>query len=346
MPQRGFHRRRYHVSLDPGLAAVARPPSSFYFMEEAMLSRKIILLSVFATTSAATTTLLAATEFPNGLVPAEIAVEFAGGGTLHQGLPDDFPPLTVPASLNLSVLGTNHRNQYTQMILLRSTLGVQQLHEGLVAALATQGWTELGRAIIGVDPYGFTQVCHDVHGTMTLNMSRSGDATRLEVQRTVWPEEVTVPSCAEQQAAYQERAARSAFFEGLMPILEMPEGAVRTPPFLGIRGVVGNYSAGSVRIERDGQMEVPDTTIAGINAHFSAQLLEQGWVLDSGSAGDVSAVSTWTRTVAPPGTASERVFVTLDLLEFGNDRYTVTLTLRSVQADGGSDLIVSGTRIL
>jgi hypothetical protein len=306
-----------------------------------MLSRKIILLSLIA----ASTTLHAATEFPNGQVPAEIAAEFAGGGTLHQGLPDNFPPLTVPASLKLRVLGTNQRNQYTQTILLHSTLGVQALHEGLVAALEPQGWQELARSFIAVDPFGYLQLCHDVHGSMTLNMSRSGNATRLQVQRTVLPASVEQPACADQQADYAESAARYAFYEGLVPLLEVPDGTLRPAP-IGIRGISASASGSSVRIQREGTIEVPGTTTAQIDAHFTAQLREQGWVKDSGGTGSVSAVSTWTRTVTPPGaTSSEFAAVTLNVLELSEDSYAVSLVLRSPQASGSGALIVSPTRL-
>lgn len=301
-----------------------------------MSLRKSILLSLFACTT------LQAAEFPNGLVPADVAAEFAGGGTLHPGLPDDFPQLMIPAALDLRVVGTHQRSQFQQTILLRSTLDPEELSDRLVAALTVQGWQELTPSAIAIGRAGYLQLCHDTHGSMTVSMTPSAAEalTRVQVQRSVYPVQFTPMPCADQLASSRETAARYAFFSNLVPVLEVPEGTLSPRPAIGIRGISGSFSGSNFRIEREGTIEVPETVLADVNAHFTEQLVEQGWENDSSAIGELSATSTWTRTVTPPGADSpEQPILTLTILPSSSeDLYGVVLVLRSLGSTG-SDFI-------
>lgn len=298
-----------------------------------MFSRKIILLSLFA----ATTTLQAATEFPDGLVPADIAAEFAGGGTLHQGLPDDFPELLLPRGIDLRVLGSLQNNPYSQTILIRSSSSPAEIREGLLAMLAMQGWHDVGSSPVGaVDPV-YLQLCHDRHGTMTLTMRSNATGTQLQVRRIVYPQQVARPPCAQERARNQESTARYVYFNSLLPLLEVPDGTLSPLPGVGIRGISGSYSGSSVRIEREGTIEVPETSAAEVYENFAQQLTEQGWIVDSSATGIMSAASTWTRTATPPGaTSPELVLLSLTVQGGSDDYYGVALVLRSPPGEGSA----------
>lgn len=295
-----------------------------------MSLHKSILLSLCACTT------LQAAEFPNGMVPADIAAEFAGGGTLLQGLPDDFPPITLPPGLDLRVVGTHQRSQYQQTILLRSTHGIDDLKNRLLAAVTAQGWQELTSPTLSVGAEGYLQLCNDTYGSLTVRMSLSAtDAlTHVQVQRTVYPVQVTLPSCAVQQASTEQSAARYEFLNSLAPVLEVPEGTLSPRPGIGIRGV--SYSGSNYRIDREGLIDVPGMTLRTVNAHFTEQLAAQGWVIDSDAVGESSAISTWTRTVTFPGADSpEQPILILTVLPgSGEDSYGIVLTLRSAPSSG------------
>lgn len=298
-----------------------------------MFSRKIILLSLFA----ATTTLQAATEFPDGLVPADIAAEFAGGGTLHQGLPDDFPDLLLPRGIDLRVLGSLQNNPYSQTILIRSSSSPAEIREGLLAMLAMQGWHDVGSSPLGSISPLYLQLCHDLHGTMTLTMRSNATGTQLQVRRNVFPQQVARPPCAQERARNLESTARYVYFNSLLPLLEVPEGTLSPLPGRGIRGISGSYSGSSVRIEREGTIEVPETTAADVYEDFARQLTEQGWIVDSSATGIMSAASTWTRTVTPTGaTSPELVLLSLTVQGGSGDYYGVALVLRSPPGEGSA----------
>ncbi|HEY0963314.1 MAG TPA: hypothetical protein VGE69_13265 [Pseudomonadales bacterium] len=301
-----------------------------------MFSRKIILLSL----AVASTTLQAAEEFPNGLVPADVAAEFAGGGTLYRGLPDGFPDLVLPARLGLRLIGTHQRNPYSQTILIQSAAGPADLRETLLSMLQMQGWHDLGSAPIGaVDPV-FLQLCHDIHGTMTVTMRSNAAGTQLQVRRTVYPQQFTRMPCAEERARSQAASARYAYFGQLLPVLEVPDGTLAPQPSVGIRNISSSFSGDSVRMEREGSVSVPDTTAADVYEHFAEQLREQGWVADSSATGELTASSTWLKEVTVPGAAaSERVVLTFNVFAATEDAYGVTLVLRSSSRNPGGDYI-------
>lgn len=299
-----------------------------------MLSRKIILLSLVT----ATTALQAATEFPNGLVPADIVAEFAGG-TILQGLPDDFPPLTVPAALDLRVIGSMQENAYSQTILLSSSLSREELAAGLRAALTGQGWLDTSVSPGGFPGLGLLRFCHDAHGDLSINGTPTDYGTRLRVSRTVMPAGYPGKACSVQREQIVENAARGNIYDALMPILEVPENTVNSPSDL-ISGSSSSRSATRVTIRRDGSIEVPNTSTAELHDHFAAQMLEQGWQEDSSDTSDRSAISVWRKALTDPLAIGDTAFVVLTVLRGSEDFYAVMLTVRSMPVDGGTAGII------
>lgn len=272
-----------------------------------MSMRNIILLSLLG----ATTTLQAATEFPNGLVPADVVGEFAGG-TILSGLPDDFPALLLPPGLDLRLIGSMQRNEYSQQILLRSPLGREALNEALLAALTVQGWVDVSSSsLLGISGLLSLRLCHNQHGEMTLSGTPVSYGTRLQVSRNVYPPQFTRTPCSEQQAQMRANAARRSLYESLVPVLEVPEGTVATPPVGYFRDFSSSFSSNSVEIEREGSIQVPGTNATELFEHFAAQLL----------------------------------FAALTVLRGSGDNYGVTLTLRSPPVEG-SGIGIVGVRPL
>jgi hypothetical protein len=146
----------------------------------------------------AAASLHAATEFENGLVPAELVREFAGG-TVYKSLPDNFPAIPLPATVDLRLIGSMEQFS-SQRLLLRTSLGVDAIRAQLRTALLGAGWVDLS-----IDPSPLS-LCHDQHGSMQISTTDRGGDNRVHVSRSFWPLSIPRPgtqTCAEQLAARQ-----------------------------------------------------------------------------------------------------------------------------------------------
>lgn len=295
--------------------------------------RNLVLLAGLGTSPV----LQAATEFDQGLAPVELVREFTGG-TLYKSLPDNFPLISLPADLDLRLIGSV--DQFSnQRLLLRSSLGAEPLRERLRTALLAAGWVELGANV----PTSSLSLCHDQHGSLQIRTSTVGSESRVHVSRSFWPLPLPQPNaqtCAQQEAAQSSSSSWHAFYLEQLPVLEVP--AQTTTPALPLRPFASlsssSGSAGiSIDIEREGIIEVPDTTSALLFEHFAAQMTAQGWRKDSAGTGAKSATSVWYKTVAAPEFAGAEVAAIefngmLSLQNTAGNSYRVQLRLQALSA--------------
>jgi hypothetical protein len=294
-----------------------------------MLFRKLILLAGLTLA----TELHAATEFPGGLVPMDVVREFAGG-TLYRSLPDGFPPISLPPGIDLRLLGSTSEN-YSQKVVLRTTLSREALYEQLRTVLTAQGWHDVGSSTF----YSLLRFCHDQYGSLyaTVNSS-SGGGNRVDVTRSSFPSSST---CSEQQAQIAASTAWSDFYNARFPVLEVPAETITTSPSPYIlRSGSSSGSAGRIEINRDGNIKVPLASAATVHEHFARQMASQGWKMDSSAAGERSATSVWIKTAAAPGLSNDLVemLVTLAVVRGATDVYGIDVRFQSppTESNGGS----------
>ncbi len=287
---------------------------------------------LFAAALVSAAPLHAATEFPGGLVPMDVVREFTGG-TLYASLPDGFPPVSVPAGLDLRLLGSTS-DTYGQKVVLRTALSREELFDALRPALLAQGWVDVSSTTSTI-VYQL-RVCHDEYGTLYISVnSANAGGNRVDVNRSTFP---TSTTCLEQQAQAETNDAWSAFYTAHIPVLEVPPETVDTmlPPILHMGS--SSSSGGRISITRDGNIEVPGTTAVELLAHFAQQMNEQGWTLDSSSEGERSASSVWIRSDTAPELATEPVemLTTLTVLSGSDEVYTINLRFQSRPDAGGT----------
>lgn len=138
-----------------------------------MTMRRIALLATLASATAftiATTATHAATEFADGLIPAELVDHITGNANARyfSDIPTGFPlPATLPQGLQLRLLGSMQ-----QTPLLRLYLDSQQSYEqvlgGLRQAYAAAGWVDVSNdALMGRT----LTLCHDTLGELHITTS-------------------------------------------------------------------------------------------------------------------------------------------------------------------------------
>jgi len=288
-----------------------------------MLARKLVLLASLALS----TQLHAATEFPGGVVPMDIVREFSGA-TLYQGLPDDFPPISLPPGLDLRLVASTSEN-YSQKVVLRTSLSRDALYEQLRSALPAQGWLDISLSYL-------LRFCHDQYGTLSVSVNTSSSGgNRVEVTRSSYPVPLT---CSEQQAQAEANAAWSSFYTARFPVLEAPPEALTTNPSPYILRSGSSSSSGRrIDMNNGGSIEVPDTSVADLHEYFALQMQDQGWQMDSSANGERGATSVWIMSADAPELSSEAVdmLVTLSVVHGTGDAYGISIKLQS-PPDAGS----------
>ncbi len=271
----------------------------------------------------------AATEFPGGLVPMDIVREFTGG-TLYRSLPDGFPAISLPAGLDLRLIGSVSES-YNQKVVLRTALSREALYAELRTALIAQGWMDLSSTGLS----SFLRFCHDQHGTLSINMnSSSGGGYRVDVNRSTFPASST---CSQQQTLADANVGWQDFFKARYPTLEVPPETVATPgsPYI-MRSGSSSGSGGRIEMNNSGSIEVPRASAATIHEHFARQLANQGWKMDSSATGERSGTSVWIKSAFAPGLAEEpvEILITLSVVRGAENIYGVGLKFQSAPLAG------------
>jgi hypothetical protein len=250
---------------------------------------------------------------PTGATAAaldDVVTEFLGG-TVQTGLPTGFPVVAVPAGLQLRVVGTLAVSGVEQVLL--ETPDTRAASTALRSAYVAAGWTDLSTSSIVV------LLCHATHGSLQI-MPSSRVPGRLRVLRShdnIFAGDPVLGSADCGRPAQSSSNAWSAWFLEQLPVLSVPPQtrpvstsmvtSSRVPSLVTIRATPP-YGALELTVSavQKNVIEVPNIDIAGLDAHFSARLREQGWTRDSGGSGQRSATSVWYRSATmTEGTATE-----------------------------------------
>jgi hypothetical protein len=306
-----------------------------------MFLRNIITISVITLSPC----LLAATEFPNGVIPAEIANEFSSG-KIYSSLPDNFPAPVLPAGTQLFVLGSVD-NGFGQEVLLGTPLSGGEVRDILKAGYAQNGWIDLSRSS------NILQLCHDVHGSLTFQLRPPiGAENRIQVQRSQRMFAMETGTTCAQELDYQNGGpARTPFqvFRESIPMLEMPAGTVNPGPLLP-GGISSTGSSGSsyFRSQLDRGAAIPDYSLEELQQFLGQQMTEDGWALDGDFVGSKSASSVWFKTVEvpvpdhdvtgiPAGIVTTLLLTAeMTLLDQGEDAYLISLRVTQGDPSGGT----------
>jgi hypothetical protein len=273
----------------------------------------------------------AATEFPQGLVPLELARELGGiDGQYYSSLPDNFPLANLDLDLNLQVIGSVQQGNAFSAVLLRSEASATDVANALAPALMNSGWVVL---------YSHTsqneriaQLCHNQLGDVTLSVHDEADGARLSVMLGYRSNLAPQRDCALEKSRQDAEAAKWDFLSQQIPVLELPSNALQLPrPPVGITGVTSGSSG--VEMRRDTLAQLPDSSAAALYELLAAQMTEQGWSEDSGGDGDSTATGLWLRsaTMTPGAAAGLRydLLSSLSVIDHGTDRYEIKVTLQS-----------------
>jgi hypothetical protein len=282
--------------------------------------------------SLAPATLHAATEFENGLVPVELVRQFTSG-SVYRSLPDGFPVVSLPAGTDVRLLGGMLRGTTRDALL--TTQNVAGLYLALMTAYKAAGWVLVGEDL----NVGFSRLCHDRLGYLSITRPA---ATYGGLRLTHTP--ATFPP-GQGCASVGDLTPWLNYFFGLMPLLTPPPqarpAASFTPYTLSMRSArYASAGGGTVVLESEQNLTVPDINIAGLYAHYAARLGEQGWAIDSEDTGVRSATAVAYKVAAPPAnvTASDTQLTGfLTIRNTGGTIYRVTLAMEAM-TDGSFNL--------
>ncbi|MGV3592636.1 MAG: hypothetical protein ACO1PZ_13185 [Gammaproteobacteria bacterium] len=253
----------------------------------------------------------------------EVVEEFLGG-SVHAGLPPGFPRVTLPADLQVSVVGTLAAGNIVQVLL--EAPGTSAASAALREAYVAAGWIDLSTNSVIV------RLCHATHGSLQI-MPASRTQGRLRVLHS--PDNLFSGDPAAQGCARQPVTGTQSWYSWIterLPVLSVPPqtkpvAAIVPPPRPAIVSGKTNGAGGlelMLSVTQENVIEVPDINVAGLDAHFAARMSEQGWQRDSGGSSQRSATSVWYRIATATSTeGADTQEVVL----------TGTLTLHQVQDD-------------
>lgn len=304
------------------------------------MHRTITALTVVTviTASFSATPLVADTEFEDN-IPIELAralLSGVGNATdvkIYSDIPDSFPEFDLPDGVTLAGSVDQSPNQ---QVLLRSDGDGTDQQAALIESLQDRGYLLIAPPATAMQQTGFispsavmpsipAQLCHDSQGLVYIRLQPQSDHTFINITMRSYASQVA-STCAE-QAAQRGGAARSpAFFsssagfrslQNSMPRLALPEDAATTH---------AQYRSAFVSASPDHAESKTDFTIdwslADVQTFFAEQITEQGWTLDSDSAGDRVALGAWTRE------DNNRLLLgTLQLVSKDDDRYEAVFSV-------------------
>jgi hypothetical protein len=284
---------------------------------------------VFVTALCVFPALYAATEFPGNLIPGDVAEAFAFG-KIYRSLPENFPVPALPASLNLYVIASEEAGW--QRLLLGTTHSGAELREILKSAYVGSGWLDLSTSPNGLD------LCHDTYGILSFRMADPvGSENRVMVTR--FPGRPgSVPDCAQRWAGLNGGPPSSEYqaFLSAIPTFKMPEetiGSGSTLPY-GSLAVISGAGIDYDEQRYDITLTVPRYSLVKLHEHFSRQLIEAGWKLDTDSIGMKSTSAVWFKTVQvqPSATTPGYQTIVTGIMTLLNQKEDIYRLILAVQA--------------
>jgi hypothetical protein len=227
----------------------------------------------------------AATTFPDGMIPVELAQEFSTYGEIYSSLPDNFPLANLKLDVDLQVIGSVLPSDFSSQVLLRSNSSADAIAMDLAPALLDSGWMVMNSST--TPGSRFATLCHAQLGDLGLiARDRPEGGSRLSVRLTH-----RETDCDAEKARLEQSSALRELLNARFPRLTLPSGA-------GIPGLdltePGPATISSLYfIQRSGIAIAPNGDAAELYEHFAAQLREQGWSEDSGGSGALTASGFW-----------------------------------------------------
>lgn len=275
------------------------------------------------------TAVQAATEFPDGLVPAELVAELIGNpnAKFYTTLPDNYPLATLELGINLQLIGTAQPYPQSSRVLLRSEHSAAEVANVLAPALLDAGWKVVQTS--GDHTNRTAELCHDEIGNLTLNARDAEDGSRLFA--TLFHVSAA-PGQRECESEIGNRGSIIKLFEqmnAVFPVVELPGGQIVAR---GLNGVGGPPY--HIELNREGIFEIENTSLLTLHGEIATQLEAAGWQEDTGSTGTSTASSVWIRTVEfdePPLEDLEDAELVLfvAVISHGDDHYEVDMKMQT-----------------
>tara|TARA_R110002110_G_scaffold147129_2_gene337505 strand:+ start:210673 stop:211638 length:966 start_codon:yes stop_codon:yes gene_type:complete len=275
--------------------------------------QQLITIICVISTLSITNPLSAQTEFETGIDPELVEIflssQFNGEVQLYADIPVNFPPFTLPQGFE--VLGTIQTERENH-VFLRTELASDVAGFTLTDALLTDGWLSLQEIAARNRPGPIPFVgminrnnqggafCLDNYGVLGASLRDNGRFTVITLEATDASRIPSQLSCemlrraSEQRQQQQDQMPNGSTF-GYMsfPELEFPGTSTNNRRSFSsapdpVTGSI-NYANSSPTFEVDWPLDE-------IQQHFDAQMLEQGWSLDTASIGETMALSGWNKT--------------------------------------------------
>ncbi|MYG28005.1 MAG: hypothetical protein F4213_18625 [Boseongicola sp. SB0677_bin_26] len=234
---------------------------------------------------------------------------------MSRTVPDDLSGL--PDTNELELVGSSV-SASRSVVAYKSSLVISEAMDAASAMLREAGWNDFA---VGGPPSGgfvtnaqprFDMFCRE---DSMVNVVGSAVDDTSYIRLMVTPNERGIPcdAVAGNAGSMMARAASQANMYELMPTLTLPGGVAP----LSLRSALAASAPAFSGTERSARTEIEletDLSAQELVELFGRQLIEQGWVLDSGWAGEFSSGSSWTRSTA----AADELVGLLDAVALGN----------------------------
>lgn len=273
----------------------------------------LMLLLLFATALSAQEDLLSCVDpdIRHGLLYGFTDTDAQVSRTVPDGL------IGLPDTNDLELIGSSV-SASRSVVAFKSPLAIREAMNAASAMLGEAGWNDFA---VGGPPGGgfvtdaqprFDMFCRE---DSMVNVVGSAVDDMSYIRLMVTPNERGIPcdAVAGNAGFMMARAASQANMYELMPTLTLPGGVAP----LSLRSALAASAPAFSGTERSARTEIEletDLSAQDLVELFGRQLIEQGWVLDSGWAGEFSSGSSWTRSTA----AADELVGLLDAVALGN----------------------------
>lgn len=249
------------------------------------------------------------TEFEDSIPIEVVEILFdtflSGQFAIYSDITDDFPEFELPNGF--TVIGSvNQMNRLR--VVLQTTLLSDLATQSITDAFENENWQIFPAFSPPVQNVGFvspspavtstaTTLCHDQLGRLSINLAERDDGNYISIgiYNSFGNRQ---GNCAQQLAQQEMSMSRMAFSQGLreyMPRMEMPATANPRQQL----GFIGGSSSSSNNLAETEANLNSDMEIDEVFSHFSDQIAEQDWELDSEAVGNLSANGYWTKSPEP-----------------------------------------------
>ncbi len=294
-------------------------------------------LFAFLLTSFTINIVVADTEFtdsvPLDLVQALLGNTPYGEPIIYSDLSSSFPDIPIPNSFQL--LGSIDRG-YGNSAVYRTELTPDQIDSTLAEILlqadyidfelpgmrpAEQGFVQAAANA----PRKFNRYCHNSYGFLSHSYveKKSSGIVTLSTS-TLNDNRSCEEQLEEQQLTMGPMGRQGSGLEEHLPRMELPE----TEPVRGAYSPffrVGGYSGSRNGIESKADLTI-DWSIEEVFTHFSEQIDNQGWVVDTSNIGSTSATGIWTKSHPTEGD----LVGTLSVLKVSDESFELKFLLSIV----------------